>query len=339
MMAEIFVHIGLHKTGTTSIQATLFNNRETLLGAGLNYLAGAQNHSRIIVPVFSTARLSRRLLRRDGVTTKQQAAANNVRLEAELKKALAENTTARLVISGEDISTLEGPEIERMRDVLAPHATRIRIIVYVRDPFAVINSRCQARLQRGDTYADIKWVPYYRRIAPFINVFGRENVDIREFDPSQFAGGELITDFLTALGAADLAARLRIIRVKQSLSHEASFLLREVNRRLPPLGRNHANPARAAKLHALLTSVPGQAFQAPHSLLAAAERDVSEELRWLRGVLGREIFPQSAPEHDLPLRWSDDTLVAIALLINDLALNASREPAGFLKRLVSRVKD
>ena len=45
MKTNFYIHIGLHKTGSTSIQATLFKNRAALHEHGIHYLGLSQNHS------------------------------------------------------------------------------------------------------------------------------------------------------------------------------------------------------------------------------------------------------------------------------------------------------
>jgi hypothetical protein len=323
MRAAIFIHVGLHKTGTTSIQATLFHNRATLLANGINYLDTHQNHSRIINPVFGTAP--------DRYRPKDTAS-----LQAQLQRALRANVSPSLVISGEDISALGKDEIARMRDGLAPYAGRFRIIAYVRDPYASINSRAQARLRRGETFEQIVARPprtHYRRIGPFIDIFGRDNVDIRIFDHDRFVGGGLIADFMAALGANPaLTSKIDIIRTKQALSHEASCLLNEINRRYP-VDAEGEHRGRAPNIHALLRRIPGQTFRAPHAVFTRRVAETIDELQWLHALLGKEVFPEQPPDDDQPLRWNEETLGAIAALINDLAVGAAGTRRGLMARL------
>jgi hypothetical protein len=55
-MRELFLHVGMHKTGTTSIQQTLHANRARLQRAGLSYFEAEEtNHSRTVFSAFAEA--------------------------------------------------------------------------------------------------------------------------------------------------------------------------------------------------------------------------------------------------------------------------------------------
>ena len=323
MKTNVYIHIGLHKTGTTSIQATLSNNRKTLLAHGINYLPLGENHSVALYPLFAAEPHRYRPNRAAGIDTEQKAAKKNAVTLASLQRELDANTSGSVVISGEDLSMLPAEGLKRLKETLAPYAAQFRIIVYIRDPVATVTSIFQQRLRRGQTYQQISRRPPrpgYQRIAASIDVFGREAVDVRLFDSAQFVSGDLIADFLSAIGAdLAVAATLDPLRANVGLSHEAAELLHEINRRHPPQGR--LSPPRD-QLLARLAEIPGQPYRVPRQAMTAAQPGIEEDLRWLRGLLGDDVFPVHASGEN-QVYWQKQTVAAVALMLHDLGGNGS----------------
>jgi hypothetical protein len=323
MKTNITIHIGLHKTGTTSIQATLFKNRDKLRKRGVSYFSLNENHSETLYPLFLSEPHLYRQNRLAGIDTPQKAARKNAATERALRRELAKNRSEHFVISGEDISMLPKDAIVRLRDMLTPYAHSIRIVAYVREPIDVITSNVQARLRLGETYEQIVAAPPYPGygfIRPFIQVFGRAGVDIRIFDPARFTGGDLITDFLSAIGTDPAAAReLEIVRTNEAVSTEAALLINEVNKHFLQTARHAPNPGRAANLADLLKTIPGTRFACPVEAVIAAEPLYREDLNWLRETLGGDPFPPQPKCESVSPRWEPESIEALAILINDLA--------------------
>lgn len=329
MKPTIYLHIGLYKTGSTSIQATLFKNRAKLLTFGINYFAIGQNHSEMLHPLFSGNPLAYHLNKRYGIDTQRKADRKNAATRRFLHRELTTNTSPRFVISGEDLVTLSIDGITRMRDELLRFADGFRVIVYVRDPFTYINSAFQERLRNGENYEQIAAAPLgpgYVRIGQYNRVFGRQNVDIRLFDPAQFPHGELVADFLAALGVgSDIVEQIAIVRANEALSAEAAYLLNEIQKRYPGDRGGHANPGRADNIVDLLRRIPGEPFRCPSAIFAAIAPLIERQLGWLRKTLKRDVFRDNPGEWNDTPRWSDETMAAVALLINDLAKRAYRK--------------
>ena len=323
MKATVYLHIGMHKTGTTSIQATLFKNRERLLAHDINYLSINQNHSESIYPLVCERPHLYHVNKLVGIDTEEKAAQRNASIDSALKSALESNTCSRFVISGEDLFQLEPGGIERLKQKLEPYAAGYRVVVYVREPYGYITSAFQQRLRAGATYEELierSPLPRYRRIQHFIDAFGRDRVDIRVFEQPRFVAGDLIADFLAAIGSdPDIAKDLDIVRANEALSYEAALILNEVNKRLPRTEIGLRNPDRAVKLPQTLEAVVGQRFRCPSAVYAAARPRVAHHLQWLRAVLGESVFSDEPPQDSLTPVWNEETLASLGLLINELA--------------------
>jgi hypothetical protein len=163
----------------------------------------------------------------------------------------------------------------------------------------------------------------YRRIQRYIRVFGREHVDIRVLDPARFVVGDLLADFLSAIGAdGALASQLDVIRVNEGLSLEAALILNEINKRFPTRNDAPPNAERAADLIQWLAQIPGQPFRCPSAVFNKIEPLLADDLQWLRRTLDAPVFPTRTNWEEPSPNWSGDTLNSIAALINNLAAAA-----------------
>src|SRR4029079_8835333 len=125
-------------------------------------------------------------------------------------------------ISGEAFSVASQPLVRRLKDKFAPFASDWRVIMYVRDPYQYINSASLQRVKGGallEASGDNLPLPAYRGIQNYIDIFGRQRVDIRVFDAAHFKGGDLINDFFDALDEPPESTKdLDVVRINSSLS-------------------------------------------------------------------------------------------------------------------------
>jgi hypothetical protein len=324
MRAKFYIHIGVHKTGSKSIQYTLFNNREKLLERGINYLSIQPNHGPLFLSLFrhNPHRYVRNIMR--NVDTPEKAAAHNDAIRRKLTQELSKNRSPKLVISGEGLSTAPDAMVGQLQDFLKPYADSFRIIVYVRDPYDYASSATLQGLKQGELLnepTNALRIPIYKKwLLKYVEAFGRENVDIRVFDPKRFVGGDLVTDFLTAMGESEkLAKELKIERANQGLSHEAAVILSELNRVIPLRMEGHVNLQRVRKIDRFLDKIAGEKFSIGPALYSGHADLVVENVKWLQTMLGEPVFEKSQPRPASIPRWSDTTVESIKRLVTEMA--------------------
>lgn len=214
-MRVCYLHIGMHKTGSTAIQTALDGYDD---GATTYLKLALTNHSAEIFTAFSERRgtiLMREL---------PKSASPDVLAAAIRAKMLAQITAHRknLVISGEEMSAQFGQaEVSALRSFLEPHFDRLQVIVYVREPGSMMRSVMQEQIKNGLTTFDIaQFYPNYRtRLAPWHDTFGDEGMNFVPFDPKAFPKGSVIADFARRVGITVSHADGR--RANESLSAEA----------------------------------------------------------------------------------------------------------------------
>ncbi len=210
----IVLHIGLHKTGTSSIQATLKHNQAILRERGVLYPGFLPaNHSHFFINAFSSRAEHYHANRRQGLdpaAIAEQAAEQMDRLG----RALTRFGGSTILLSGEDASTLQAPEVAQARnrlDALAGSVgvkTSYRVLLYTRDPAAFVSSAMQENVKgNGMRLEDSRDLHIrnasgrYRRIhEAWAAAFGDDAVHFRGFETACGEPGGLIGDFLRTLG-------------------------------------------------------------------------------------------------------------------------------------------
>ena len=325
MRTTFYIHIGVHKTGSTSIQQTMLGNRDKLLARGVNYLSIESNHGPLFISLLADVpHKDTRNIRRF-VDTPAKARLYNLRNKWLLKSALWRNRSPKFVISGEGLSSLKAHKVEKLKRLLDPYAAAYRIIVYVRDPYEYANSVSLQRLKSGAVLGapgrELLLPQYRRKIQKYIRIFGRENVDIRIFDPRRFVSGDLICDFLFALGEAPESSNsLEVVRANKSMSHEAAMILSETNVAIPMSINGLANRERAFGFHLYVAGIAGEKFSIEPSAYLQQEKLAEADLQWLHKVLGERAFGRSIPRPASSPRWSEATARSIEDLVRQMTV-------------------
>ena len=139
-MNSCIVHIGMHKTGSSSIQHSLRNFKD----AQFVYAALGEdaNHSLAIFTAFGTQPERHPLHRKaDRGPIALRDYAERVRGVLERSISVAQGRT--LIISGEDISVLGEDELQRMRDFLEARFDSVTVVGYIRPPAGFMASSFQ----------------------------------------------------------------------------------------------------------------------------------------------------------------------------------------------------
>ena len=183
------------------------------------------------------------------------------------------------VVSGEGFGQRQSvASVQKLKGFLSPHFDDIRIVAYVRPFMAWLNSRGQQKLKTGSTFQEIRnsterfiagkepdeaerlysMNPVLERwFTPYLEVFGREAMTIRNAERSALVGGDIVEDFTTTfLGKSPAQLGLEVANENESLSRSAAYLLEAINRHVPALIDGRPNPARASGLVSLMKAYP-----------------------------------------------------------------------------------
>src|SRR5690625_4150550 len=141
---KLVLHIGMHKTGSTAIQASMSSSHEYLLSNGINYLSCIRmNHSTTFVSLFGDEPHRYHVNVQNGVNTPKKAAALNKKLKKQILYKIKNNKSEVFVISGEGLSILSEAGVKRLYSFLLPYFDDIEVVCYIRRPLEFYKSMCQ----------------------------------------------------------------------------------------------------------------------------------------------------------------------------------------------------
>ena len=299
-MKTVVLHIGMHKTGSSSIQTALDGYR----GGGFEYAPlppispaydDASNHSFQIRVAFvgSFQKLGNFL----GESVDEAAfQAMRAQCREALAACLGRSKAGTLIISAEEITRFDRDEMQAMGDFFRAHGLKTTVYAYVRNPYDYVNSATQEIVKSGHAGDNLHPLSYRDNFAAAEAVFGAENVVYRLYRRESLVEGDSVADFCAWIGLNRRAPSAlfswrglkksllrRTVEVNVSLSTDAVRCIYALNRH----GKIHfGNPllghSRLALQKRLAQLLPGR-FELPLDLIEQ-ELDAAD-MAWMAARL------------------------------------------------------
>jgi hypothetical protein len=238
---QVIVHVGLPKTGSSSIQRYLAQHREEMRQGGVHYpdFDGEESHSALAVAVRENPELYWRSKRRrhNGLSVPEWIE-NTM---GKLRDCLAGATPSDLLILSSEglISSESAVELQRLLGILNEYAAEVRVLAYIRNPVEHYPSAFQQALKMptGQMDTPSKWMSgHSKRVAALLKALRKDQINLRVFSRSCLIKSDVIEDFRAYAGKVSektLPAQGQEIVANSSLSGEACALLMAVRTRMP----------------------------------------------------------------------------------------------------------
>jgi hypothetical protein len=301
-MKRAVIHIGTHKTGTTTIQKSLFSVRSKLLSdAQILYPSIHSNQSVHLGTIFLD-KPPRALQRRGLDTTDERSIAHlQAKFRASLETDLAAPNWHTLVMSAEALWRFDSQAVARLIEWLSEYVSTISIVAFVRHPVDWARSAVQQQLKGGatlDYLSENVHVPGWReRFTPWLDAVGLERFQILNFNEARENEG-IVAAFCEAAGLPHETIRSLappIPPANESLSLEAALLLDSLNRQQPMFVDGKLSPERRRHSQRYakraIRSVPGNKFYLSAEHAAKVRVDSRPDLEWLNATFGKNFFP------------------------------------------------
>jgi len=275
-MKKILLHVGTHKTGSTTIQKTLFKNRNILEANNIHYLKFGPNHWHIYSAFmnkpwdwFEHRRMGRD---REGVQELNAATLRDVR--AEILSAQADH----ILISSEYLAQLNKRNIFDLRNYLQELGD-VTVVYYCRELISWISSDSQQCAKVGMKTEPTRYDVAIKRLYDFplnyLEVFGRERFRLIRFEDA--IEGGLCNSLLSQGGLLSIESMgITESPENTSISAEAANAFFILNKTHPLFG-----DTRSDKTTQILKAMPGQQYRINHLTKAEAE-DCNKKMRLLR---------------------------------------------------------
>lgn len=339
---SIILHVGLHKTGSTSIQnCSQFMHRDLLLANGIQYacfrLEGKlrPNHGGIVTAALLNE------ADKYGKDWRYNLQLNTARAQTACREQLAQTLNApearTLLLSGEIFSVYNRSDLMRLRDHLLPYTRSLRVLVVIRNPLNFVESALQQRVRAGKLpelgeLGTLSRKRYLRlkRVFP-------DTLEVLNFDDCVAYEEGLVGAFYRACGIpAEQLVGLDYGAANPRSSLEAFRIMHAINQRFPNTDDSTAAALRKPRDMQPLYAIPGARFSWNECADATIYEQVQEERHWFEQHLGLAFRdrPSAKPEEI----WSFATLAVLEYQIRDLEEPLLREAAtDFLEQEAGRL--
>jgi hypothetical protein len=242
-LKQTILHIGLEKTGTTSIQYLLSQNRRLLLESSVlvSNTTNPGNNYHLAIACYSKFRADG-LTKQLGISSQQQLEAFRRLVFAKLEKEVSQNSPEKVVLSSEHFQSrlLGTDDISLLKTSLESIGlTNFKILLYLRDPLKIVMSHHGMAIKKGIHVTEDFYRPEHPRISHIVDhtktlqnwqsVFGRDAIQVRLYPESQ-PGEALLTDFLHACDISTKQVDLTKQELRNiNLSASALRALNQVN--------------------------------------------------------------------------------------------------------------
>lgn len=281
MIKRIFLHIGLHKTGTTAIQEALAANRNILRLHDFLYPEFKadhrilNNHSVPIYSMFSDFPEKYRQNIKIGLTNCQEIAQMHQNYREQLQQQIADFQGENLIISGEDICSLKKTEMLRLKEYLVSLSipeVKFVVLFVIRHPVDWHRSRLQEYVKAGRTFPDVfrmlKINEKSKMLRNIINktsaVFDEKNILCFRYEDMMKHNKGLIGAFFDLLHLDGNIVQIPAdCLVNVSMSYEGVKLLSRIFYSYPLVVEGMLNPALSGFKPEMLFATPGVKYSLP----------------------------------------------------------------------------
>lgn len=242
MVCRVILHIGSHKTGSTSIQSALkrYDDGQTSYAD-----LGNTNHSAPLFTAFSKSKYGYHIWAKQGLSH-QQIDQRAEQACTQLQQQLDRSDRHTLILSGEDLSLLQPDEVASLLQMLRGHGRDVSTVCYVRHPLDYATSVCQQLIKGGAANLPTQFSPAYRqRLEPYRQQLQADQLIVRRFDRAHLHQSCVVADFCQIIGID--SSKLQVKPRNESLPAAAIKALYQLNRsgvlqfgdRLLVQARNH----------------------------------------------------------------------------------------------------
>jgi hypothetical protein len=323
---KIYLHLGVHKTASTTIQETLGRFRGVLEKEGYLYpeffldTQRIYNHSIPIYNLFTEFPELYHINLSKQITSALAIAEMNSNYRKQLENQINEFKGEHLIISGEDISVLSKTALSKFVEYLrslTDKEVRVMVILFCRNPNGWVRSSVQEVVKNSlslneafDRYSRLSKSNYKRLLTKIFSIFPKEDfVVIRYEDAIKNEAGP-VGAFLECISANSLIPLLSENRIyNRSLSYEAvklhSFIHTFLNENPDP----PKIPLTQKYKHALVEAVPGIPFALDQHQSEIIASNAQEDYDWLCSAFDLPPYSESEVEKlDFYNAWSKMTL-------------------------------
>lgn len=243
------LHIGLEKTGSTSIQTWVYKNEKTLNSVGLGLTRSFSRPNNWDFVNFFQNGLDDWASRK-GIHNQQQKKHYFANFERDFDQEIGGLASRNVLLTSEHFSSRlrSTEELLRLREFLTLRFDQIKVLAWFRPQWEVAVSSWSTSLKSGHSASLEDWLKRvvednyyfnYEKIARnWSDVFGKENCIFKIFESNDSTQSDVVTDFLNALEPIGFSLHSNVSdfiseRQNISMSYLEALVLRAINSKAP----------------------------------------------------------------------------------------------------------
>lgn len=246
---KAIVHIGTEKTGTTSIQMFLFQNRKKLKAAGFHFLQCAGSTNNRALPAYFVAEdRFDDFYRDEGISTREAKGEHRKQFLLKFEHEIGHlpKNIHTVVISSEHFhSRLRShEELDRVKEFFTSYFDDVKIVCYLREQASTCASYYSTGVKSGysATFGEFfqRCIPgnyyfnYYDVLSNWERCFGFTSLDVSLFSRTSFLNNNLLDDFTSKLDSRLIGVLDREIDTEnESLTPLGQAMARGLNLAFP----------------------------------------------------------------------------------------------------------
>ena len=192
-MKKVYLHIGMHKTGTTAIQMAL--NGMVHEAAKYAQLSHA-NHS---VPLMTIFQKHPYYHWKQFNTSEEQVKQYGVEFLSDLKAEISCSEEQALVLSAEDVSLLANDDKRKLVAFFRDFGVDLNVVCLLRDPVSYVGSALQQRIKGGLVQLTEISPRYERRLRYFKQAIDPQKFMVRDYAAVCSEAGDVVRGFIGLL--------------------------------------------------------------------------------------------------------------------------------------------
>lgn len=289
---KCYLHIGTQKTGSTTLQQFLSINRAMLAQQGyfVPQSSGQTKDWLLMVACYDPDRRTN-ATHNLGIHTERQLEIFRACTLRSLKQECNKTNLPYLILSSEDFhgSLTSVTELNRLKNSLTYiGCNNIQVIVYLRDPAELANSKYCGMIAGGATEKNPPPPEDYKQhcdhrqtLERWSDIFGNENILARIHEKTSLVNASIIDDFVQCIGASLTPGMILPSNINTVLSHNALELIRRVNEKLPETSM-YQTFLRAALTSHIKSHITGPNYVMPEEYFRAYDAAYADSNEWTR---------------------------------------------------------
>jgi len=280
MRRAAILHVGMPKTGSSSLQSFLAANRHLLVRQGFAFpsFLGSKAHWRLALftndlKLVEIPREGADLHSRQNIATYRDQSDFRAafRLQFRNEIEMLPSAVHTVVLSAVQLYNLSEGESLRLKKLLDKSFSRVQVLIYLRRQDEVLISEASTALIAGKTLGnnifseqqrtyDLRYDMVLRKLA---DAFGKENVMVRLYEAGEDSSFDLVKDFCTTIRLEIVGDFERPTRVNTSLDETGQAILKLVNKVRPRRGPDQEQEWRQGLVGLLRHRHSGRAPEPP----------------------------------------------------------------------------